>query len=298
MDEILVIDIGGTKTNVSFVESNGSEIKILSSDIFPTNLKPDLQVQKISSLYLEKSQKASSMSLSLPGLWDKNGILLESSNLSDWKNYPFISNLKNALNIKDCIWETDVLCGAIGEYHMQSETCHGKSLLYLNLGTGIGAAFIKDGKPFKSDSKDMPRHVPTLRMQKMLVPEQGELISAVDLICGNGILKDTPYSSVEKLFADYKSGNIEVFEIISKAQLQLAAWLINLFYLFAPEVIVLNGGLTYDWEVICEEAIDIANEELNGQVKILPSKLKEMAPIYGAYLNQCREKSRLFPTAM
>ena len=57
MSETLVIDIGGTKTNVSFVTLDDSKIKALSSDIFSTNLSPDLQIQKISSLYLEKSKQ-------------------------------------------------------------------------------------------------------------------------------------------------------------------------------------------------------------------------------------------------
>ena len=279
-EEVLVIDIGGTKTNVSFVVSNDSEIKVLNTEIFPTYSNPELQIQKIVSI--STSKKPSHISLSLPGLWDKNGILCESINLKSWVNYPFINNLKKSLDVRTCIWESDVICGAMGEYHFQTETYHDKSLLYLNLGTGIGAAFIKDGKPFKSG---MPWHALTLRIQKLLSPEQDKLISAVDLLSGASIIKETQYNSVEKLFTDYKKGDVEAFEIISRAQLQLASWLINLFYLFAPNVIVLNGGLTYDWEVLCEEAIDVANEELNNQIKILPSKLKEMAPIYGAYLN-------------
>ena len=217
MKEILVIDIGGTKTNISFVTSVNLEVKILTSEIFPTNSNPDLQVQKISSLYSEKSKTISNMSLSLPGLWDKNGILRESFNLKNWIGYPFIENLSNVIGIKDYTWETDVICGALGEYYMQNS----ESLLYLNIGTGVGAAFIKDGKPFRSNSNDMPRHASALRMQKLLVPEQGELTSAVDLICGSSILKDTSYNSVEKLYNDYKAGNIEAFEIISKSQLQL-----------------------------------------------------------------------------
>ena len=286
MSETLVIDIGGTKTNVSFVTLDDSKIKALSSDIFSTNLSPDLQIQKISSLYLEKSKQLASMSLSLPGLWDKDGVLWKSTNLKNWIGYPFIKNLAKALNIKNSAWETDVICGALGEYHFQAE----QSLLYINLGTGIGAALIKDGKPFKSNSKL------TLRMQKLLFPFEDELIPGTDLISGARLIKGTQYNSVEKLFTDYKTGKIESFEIISKAQLQLASWLINLFYLFAPDIIILNGGLTYDWEVLCEEAVDIANEELNDQVKILPSKLKEMAPIYGAYLNHVQDIPRYVST--
>ena len=275
-EEVLVIDIGGTKTNVSFVTSANSEIKILSSDIFPTHLNPEFQIQNIAKIYLEKSKKISQMSLSLPGLWNEKGTLCESLNLKNWIDYPFITNLANTLNIKDYRWETDVICGALGECYAHSDDM---SLLYLNLGTGIGGALIKDRKPFKSNSNL------TLRIQKLLSPEQDKLSSAVDLLSGASIIKETQHNSPEKLFADYKKGDIEAFEIISRAQLQLASWLINLFYLFAPDLIVLNGGLTYDWEVLCEEGIDIANEELNNQIKILPSKLKEMAPIYGAYLN-------------
>ncbi len=287
MNETLIVDIGGTKTNLAFLTSSNNDIKILSSHIFPTNSKPASQIEEISNHVSKMGYKTQSLSLSLPGVWSSNGVLLESNNLKNWLGYEFINNLKQALNIKDCIWETDVICGALGEYHYGAGTGQDQSpgnsldnsLLYLNLGTGIGAALINNGKPFKSKS-----HL-TLRMQKLLLPIEDELTSATDLLSGNGLLKSTKYSSIEELYNLYKKGEPETYEIILKSQLQLSCWIINLFYLFAPEVIVLNGGLTYDWTVLCEEAIDIANEELNNQVKIVPGSLKEQAPIYGAYVN-------------
>lgn len=286
MNEVLVIDIGGTKTNVCFVTSDNSdnvEIKILSSEIFSTNLNPEIQIQKIVSLYSKAGKNLNQISLSLPGHWDKNGILQESLFLKNYIGYPFINNLKDKLKIKDCIWETDVICGTLGEY--QKGEYNGKSLLYVNLGTGIGASLIVNGKPFKSNS------ILNLRLQKLVFPFEEEIYSSIDLICGATLLSASKHKSIEELYKAYKLADIEALDLIGRAQIQLAALIINLFYLLAPDTIVLNGGLTYDWEVLAHEAIEIANEELNNQVKIIPSKLKEMAPIHGAFICHC-EKAR------
>ncbi|MBI3590938.1 MAG: ROK family protein [Candidatus Melainabacteria bacterium] len=285
MDEVLVIDLGGTKTNVSFIKSNDSKINVISSDVFPTCSDPKLQIESIISIASSKNKKINSLSLSLPGRWNKNGILQESFFLHKWLEYPFIEKLANNLNVKNYAFETDVICAALGEYHYGVGISRDQPLLYINLGTGIGAALIKDGKPFKSPSK------PTLRMQKLVIPFQDELFSGVDLISGGTLTGISKYGSVEKLFSDYKLAKIEALDIISKAQTQLAAWLINLFYLLAPELIVLGGGLTNDWDVLVEGAIDLAKEELENEVEILPGKLKDLAPIYGAYINFCQMKS-------
>ena len=289
MDEVLVIDIGGTKTNVSFVKSEDSKIEIVSSNILKTPSSPEQAIKEICSIYNSQNKRLSHISLSLPGFWDKNGVLKESYFLHDWLNYPFVNSLAKVLEVKNYSWETDVICGALGEYHVAG-TVHNQSLLYINLGTGVGAALIKDGKPYKAGKSVAP----TLRMQKLVFPFQDELFTGVDLISGGTLLQYAQYDSIETLYSDYKKGDVEAFDIISKAQIQLAAWLINLFYLFSPDLIVLNGGLVYDWEVLASDAIELVKEELEDQVEVLPSKLKEMAPIYGAYLNFCNVlKSRV-----
>lgn len=277
MNEVLVIDIGGTKTNICLVSGDSfSKINILENQSFTTESNPEHEVQKILS-FCEK-KKINDISLSLPGKWD-SGKLIESNFLKGWLDYPFIPVLSNKLNVNNIFWETDVICGGLGEYYALIETQGIASLLYLNLGTGIGASFIQDGKPFKSSSKL------TLRMQKLFFSEQDVLYPACDLISGGTLTNFSGFNSTELLFNAYKKGNVEAIDLISKSQTQLAAWLINLFYLFSPDVIVLNGGLTYDWDVIVEEAVDIAKEELQNEVEIIPSTLKEMAPIYGAFIN-------------
>ena len=245
--------------------------------MFPTPTNPEHFIQKILSLPDISLINREVVSLSLPGKWSSDGVLEESFYLHEWLNYPLIENFKKELKVKKCIWETDVICGALGEYY--ANDLNNVSMLYINLGTGIGAAYIKDGKPFKSD------FAPTLRLQKLVFPYNEELYSGVDLISGGSLLTVSEYDSVKVLFENYKKGEVSAMDIISKAQIQLSAWIINLFYLFAPDLIVLNGGLTNDWEVLCEEAIELANEELDNQVKILPAKLKENAPIYGAFFN-------------
>ena len=277
MSEVLVIDVGGTKTNVCLLNKDNEKINILKSKSFLTELNPDHEIRKINEVFLSFSETPSKLSLSLPGAWDKNGVLKESLFLKSWIDYPFVKKLSEILKIKDVCCETDVICGALGEWHERA--LRATSLLYVNMGTGIGAAFIdKEGKPFQSGYN-------TLRLQKLVLPFEEHITSGVDLISGGLLKESSGYSSVKEIYKAYKEVNVEAVDIISKAQTQLASWLINLFYLFAPEIIILNGGLTYEWDVLCEEAVEIAQEELENKVLIIPSKLKELAPVYGAFLN-------------
>ncbi|MBI1858609.1 MAG: ROK family protein [Candidatus Melainabacteria bacterium] len=274
MDDVLVIDIGGTKTNLC-IASRDKEILLHETKKINTAVNPEHHIQQIKNDYLNFKKQPKIASLSLPGFWDKSGKLVESYFLHSWLNFPFIDTLKKELNLKECVFETDVICGGLGEYRAHNY----KKLLYLNIGTGIGASLIEDGKPYKSSAGL------TLRMQKLVFPFQEEIYSAVDLISGGTISQGTKFATVEELFEGYKKADVEAIDLISRAQTQLACWLINLFYLFAPEIIVLNGGLTYDFDVLASGAIDIAKEELEDNVDIIQSKLKELAPIHGAFIN-------------
>lgn len=277
MTEAFVVDIGGTKTTAALVDKINSDIKVLNKTSFSTLSNPVDEIKKINEIYLT-CKNIDCLALSLPGKWNSEGVLNESYFLKHWIDYPFVKNLVSSIGIKKYIFETDVICGALGEYH--SRGCKDKSMLYLNLGTGIGAAYIdQNGQPFK------PLKSPGLRLQKLVYPYDDELFPAVDLISGGMLGEISGFQSVEILFDEYKNGDVKAIDVISKSQLQLASWLINLFYLFAPDLIVLNGGLVQDFEVIAEEAIDIAKEEISDEIEILPSLLNDLAPVYGAYVN-------------
>lgn len=277
MKNTFVVDIGGTKTSCSVLNKNDDGLKLLNNETFLTFPNPDLQIQRILEV-ANANKDIDSLSLSLPGKWDKNGVLKESCFLHDWLEYPFVNELKKQINLQKVSFETDVICGGLGEYFYGGHNV--SSLLYINLGTGIGASFIQNGIPFKSD------FAPTLRLQKLVLPIDEELYSAVEYISGGLLQSVSGFESVEALFDAYLKADIEAIDIISRAQTQLASILINLFYIFAPEVIVLNGGLTYQWDIICEGAIDIASEELGNAARIIPSKLRDFAPVYGAFHNQ------------
>lgn len=280
VNEVLVIDIGGTKTNVSLVRNEKDQIQIYKSKTFKTCAQPEEEILKIQETYSSFLLKASNLSLSLPGKWTKDGFLTESYFLKDWIQFPFINKVLQSLGIKseNCSFDTDVICGALGEWNLG--THKGKSLLYLNIGTGIGAAYIdKDGKLFQSE------HDLTLRIQKLVSPSHDGLAPAVDLLLSEVLLQNSGYNSTEELFNAYREASPVAIDLLLEAHAQLAACLINLYYLFAPEVIILNGGLTYEYDVLCEEAVDISFEELGKKVEIIQSSLKEKAPIYGASIN-------------
>lgn len=281
MDEILIVDIGGTKTTVSILAVQNNIPKVIFSEKFATLSSPVEEIKTIVSTVQKSNTKSKDLSLSLPGLWDSNGILRESNNLKKWIDFPFVNELKNTLFLKSCVFETDVICGGLGEYAFGFQDKFNGSLIYLNLGTGIGSSFIVDGKPFKSKRGN------TLRLQKLLMQNGEELVSAIEYISGNSLkdISDSRFESVESLFENYLMADPMAIDIISKSQLQLAALIVNLFYIFTPDCFVLNGGLTNNWDVLCDGAIDIVHEVLGSAIEIKKSKLGETAPIYGAYIN-------------
>ncbi len=82
----------------------------------------------------------------IPGLVDaEKGIGIASVNLG-WENVPVRAGLESRLGTR-CVIENDVRTGAIGEAHFGAGKGL-KYLVYLNIGTGISATIILDGKIF------------------------------------------------------------------------------------------------------------------------------------------------------
>lgn len=271
MTKTLVIDIGGTKTNLALCDGESLTDKFS----FATESSPEKQIELIKAESLKHTYDK--VSLSLPGRWGKDGTLLESVALHDWLGFPFTQSLAKALNGSEVIFDTDVICGGLGEYNYGAGQDGVGSLLYVNVGTGIGASLIQNGKPFRSNNGL------TLRLHKLVLPFGEEVYSGTDYITGKSLAQMAAYESVEALYKAYEKVEVEAIETISFSQFQLGGWLINLYYLFAPDLMILNGGLTHNWGVLADGAVEVAKEELGNQIIILPSKLKDDAPLYGAH---------------
>ena len=152
---IIGVDVGGTKIAAAGVDGQGNIHGRVHS---PTDVSsPEMTVRSIAEA-IEAAIAASRASrgditavgLGLPGKVDPaRGIGILSVNLG-WRDVPIKSMLEEDLGIP-CFMENDVIVAALGE----SRYGAGKgvrNMVYLTIGTGIGAAVIIEGKIYRGST--------------------------------------------------------------------------------------------------------------------------------------------------
>jgi glucokinase len=148
------IDIGGTKTAVVFCNE---PLKIVWREEFPTRpeLGPGHAIEKIVHLIhrarAETGYGIHSIGISCGGPLDRHqGLIQRPPNLSTWNDVPIKTILENEF-AAPCSLENDANAGAVAEYRFGAgRGC--RHMVFLTLGTGLGAGLILNGQIFRGAS--------------------------------------------------------------------------------------------------------------------------------------------------
>jgi len=254
---ILSVDLGGTKTAIAYF----SDGELIGSSEFSTpQLAIDFEILFLSELKLLASrlelntEDIVAIGVGAAGYWDTELKLKQSINLAKYIGKPIWTNISASLD-RPVYLRSDVEMAVLGEAIYGLEN-HYTSVLYINLGTGLGAGFFKDGQIFSSD------YSPTLRLEYMVQPD----------------FTASALSSRNKTTIDRK-------ETIAA----LSSTIVNLACILVPQIIVIGGGKTQgeNWDLVIRPAIDKASEYLETTmvypIKISRAKL-ERPTLYGGYL--------------
>lgn len=149
MDLVIGIDIGGTKTKIGLVNSEG---QCLEDTFFRTREYPDLEdyLNKIKSTVDEIKSKFSEdvnilgCGIGAPNASSKNGTIVNASNLV-WKDtVPILDKLNERMPMPMKIMN-DASAAALGE--MLFGNAKGmKDFIVITLGTGFGSGIVANGK--------------------------------------------------------------------------------------------------------------------------------------------------------
>jgi glucokinase len=151
-DQYIGVDVGGTKIAISLV---GAEGAILASLRRPTDVSSsDDTLDSIANAVKEFAtinridlQSFDAIGFGIPGLVDaEKGIGIASVNLG-WDNVPVKASLESRLGVA-CLIDNDVRTGALGEARFGAARGL-KNLVYLNIGTGVSAVILLDGRIFQ-----------------------------------------------------------------------------------------------------------------------------------------------------
>lgn len=146
---VVGLDLGGTNAKLVAVDE---ELTVLDRSTFATDgdSGPDLLVERALARLEElesRHGRISGLGLSMAGLVDAGGRVVEAPNLSSCEGFDFSVAFRRWRSDLTLAFENDVNCAVVGEHR------HGAGrgfdhLCMLSLGTGVGGGVIIDGRLF------------------------------------------------------------------------------------------------------------------------------------------------------
>lgn len=205
-------------------------------------------------------------------------------------NIPIKEELEKAFGLEVKV-ENDARSMALGEYWFGN---HGElgSMLAVNMGSGVGAGLIIDGKLYHGAS-DIAGEI-----GHMTIDLHGEICECGNRGClqtfvtgpaiARKVAEKAPENplTAEKVFEGAKGGNEEFVAILKESGRAMGVGLTNLIHIVNPEKIVLGGGVskaeTFILPAILETIRASALTPSASRTKVEVSKLGDDATLIGA----------------
>lgn len=273
------IEFGGTKIRCAIFDEEGN----LTDQIRINTIKPDANMKEIETFY--KNKKIESFGVGAFGPIDINeksisyGVI-QNTPKKDWIGFNLLRNLEEITNTNIGL-VTDVGLSAIGEYN-QGAGKNFYSMLYLTIGTGIGGAYIQQGKILSGLSHPEMGHIEVPR-------EADDKVKSVCIYhenCLEGLASGPSIKERKGIEATGVDINDRVFTITSK---YIAKALYTYSLILRPNVIILGGGLMNkdgfiekvrnEFDIIKGNYIDLPNSELY----IVKPELGDDSALVGGY---------------
>lgn len=257
----LGIDIGGTKTTVCVADEH---LNPLESKTFPTEAQLGAEdlVQRIALEYdrlccklaIKKSQ-VSFAGVASPGPLDiKTGRIIYIATMG-FRNVPIKQMLEAALGLPVFL-ENDANCAALAESVMGIGR-GADPLVYVTISTGVGCGIIVNGRILSgacSCAGEIGHMTVEPEGKKCDCGKNGclELYSSGTAIANTAFTLTGVSMTAKEVFSRARAGDEAMLQIIADAADKLGLALSSVYHLIDPEIIVLGGSVTKDYEVFSE----------------------------------------------
>lgn len=285
---VLALDIGGTKTTAAVGSISG---EILSQITVPTRAVEGFSVawatiEELAASAISSSEaKPSAIAVSIGGPIDSTrGIVLSPPNLPGWDQIPLRSFLQDRFGLPTYV-EHDAKAGALAEH------CFGigqglDNIVFLTVGTGIGAGAIVDGRLLRGH-RDNFGEVGHWRLTETGPDLYGKVGSWEGTASGAGVAamatKADPRAwpagvSAEPVFRAARKGDPTALEVVDAFATSLGRGIALIVDLLAPERVILGSLGVRTADLILERVQSVVNSESSARnlpCPVLPSGLGE-----------------------
>jgi glucokinase len=311
------VDLGGTNLRVAAVDESGLQLEAVSA-LTEVSRGREAVISDLAdhARFLIRKHSTShhfvGMGIGLPGIIDlESGTLHSAANLPGWSGYAARKDLESRLGTP-VILENDANCAALGEKWIGAGA-HVSDLCMITLGTGVGGAFVVNGKPWHGmlgmagelgHMTVIPEGEPCSCGNHGCLEQYASATairrSAMQVAASNGspCLRDAqkldPSLTARTVHACAQSGDAAAKQIFATVGTALGMALANLINAFNLPMYVIGGGVSQAWDQFApsmfaqlkERSIVFrAGEEQKTRhrsTEVKPAKLEGEAGIIGA----------------
>ena len=280
------IDLGGTKVSVGLVRNyriiNEPERFFISTYESADGIIGGMK-SAIEKLLMSNSlvwDDVNKIGIGSPGPLDSiTGVVLETPNLKIMRGYPIVKKFEEIVGIQPLL-ENDANCFTLGE--QRAGVAKGmENVLGVTLGTGFGLGCVLNGR--------ILRGATGTAMEFANSPYRGGVFE--DYISGRGLakiyleltgMKIAPIEVSKRA----KSGDVSALKVWEEFGIHLSNALIYLVNTLDPNMIVIGGsiseGFPFFYDPLNNNLLKGINQRPRENIKVVQSKLGEMAAIIGA----------------
>lgn len=293
---IIGCDIGGTKTAVVLGTPDG---RIEWRSQFPTRPEGGFDasyrrlIEGVEEAQGRAGMRALAISVSIGGPLDiLKGIIKSPPNLPGWDAIPLKQMLADRFGLPVYV-EHDGNAGALAEWFFGAgQGC--RNVVFLTMGTGIGAGIILDGRLFRGTS-DVAGEVGHIRIAEGGPDCYGKAGSFEGYCSGTGIarLADVMFpgswkGGVPEIYAAWKKGDAAAAAVFGRASEAFGRGLAMIVDLLNPERIILGGLGMRIPDALVDPAVQVLRKEALPQAMavctVVPAQLGESI---GDYASLC-----------
>jgi glucokinase len=301
---VLTVDLRLTDAYAAVADLNGHLLHASSWPLTSGNIRQSLaELAELISGLLQSAGDCSPVEMIVvgaPSIVDSASGIIEWAPSLGWENVPLQTILENEFKLPVLI-ENDVNLAALGEWWQGAGKSAASNLVFVSLGTGIGAGFILNGDLYRGATNASGEVAYFITDVNVLRDEAGRIGSLENRVGHDGLIRMAqlvaqryptsgladlirletvqadPQMVIELAIAGDQAARVVFNEMTDILTIVIA----NLAVALDPEVIVLGGARDWDWPVLVEAIRRRIGTKLLRPVNLCPSALKNDALILG-----------------
>lgn len=268
------VDLGGTKCSGALVTEDGAVINTSTEKV--AGQKERQVSETVCRIIHKMDQQVSSSSVSagigvsVPGISYQEEGTVWAPNIPGWENFPLMEEIQKEFgNGKKIHIDSDRACSISGEVWLgAARGC--KNVIYLAIGTGIGAGIMIEGRILRGVS-DIAGAIGWMALDHHYPPGYSQFGCFEYNASGDGLSRlagdiyhakkvstamDPGHMTAEEIFKGYNAADPLAKETIDLAMDYWAKAVANLVSIFNPEMIIFGGGVFGPGLQLLEEIYD------------------------------------------